>query len=59
VVEALAVAGVADLATPTLAPGETLADLADPAFDADALGARGCGHVRLAQLAVEHLMGAR
>ena len=56
---ALAVAGVADLATPTLAPGETLADLADPAFDADALGARGCGHVRLARLAVEHLMGAR
>ena len=59
VAEALAAAGVADLATPTLAPGETLADLADPAFDADALGARGCGHVRLAQLAVEHLMGAR
>ena len=56
---ALAAAGVADLATPTLAPGETLADLADPAFDADALGARGCGHVRLARLAVEHLMGAR
>jgi xylose isomerase len=59
VAEALAVAGVADLATPTLAPGETLADLADPTFDAEALGARGCGHVRLAQLAVEHLMGAR
>jgi xylose isomerase len=59
VAEALAVAGVADLATPTLAPGETLADLADPGFDADALGARGCGHVRLAQLALEHLMGAR
>ena len=59
VAEALAVAGVADLATPTLAPGETLADLADPTFDAEALGARGCGHVRLAQLAVEHLTGAR
>ena len=64
VADALAAAGVADLATPTLKPGETVADLlADPTaaedFDADAAGARACGHVRLAQLALEHVLGAR
>jgi xylose isomerase len=64
VVDALAVAGVADLATPTLRPGETVADLladrgAFEEFDADKAGERGYGFVRLAQLAVEHLMGAR
>jgi xylose isomerase len=61
VAEALATSGVADLATPTLSPGETLADLrdADGDYDADKAGERGYGHVRLAQLALEHLMGAR
>jgi xylose isomerase len=64
VVEAFAVAGVHELAKPTLNPGETLADLvADPtafeSYDADKAGERGYGHVRLGQLAVEHLMGAR
>jgi xylose isomerase len=61
VAEALATSGVADLATPTLAPGETLADLrdADAGYDPDKAGERGYGHVRLAQLALEHLMGAR
>jgi xylose isomerase len=61
VAEALAVAGVADLATPTLSPGETVADLraADADFDADKAGERGYGYVRLGQLALEHLMGAR
>jgi xylose isomerase len=64
VAEALATAGVADLATPTLAPGETLAELAaDRAafeeYDADKEGERGYGYARLSQLAVEHLMGAR
>ncbi len=62
--EALAAAGVPDLATPTLAPGETAADLlADPAafeaFDAEVAGARPHGATRLDQLALEHLLGAR
>ncbi|HZM79987.1 MAG TPA: xylose isomerase [Candidatus Limnocylindrales bacterium] len=64
VIEARAAAKVDDLATPTLAPGETTAQLladetAFEKYDADAVGARGCGFVRLNQLAVEHLMGAR
>ena len=51
VAEALAAAGVADLATPTLKPGETIADLvADRSafedFDADKAAERGCGFVR-------------
>ncbi len=64
VAEALAASGVADLATPTLRPGETVRDLladrgAFEEFDADKAGERGYGYVRLAQLAVEHLLGAR
>jgi xylose isomerase len=64
VAEALAAAGVADLGRPTLNPGEGVAELvADRSsfedFDPDKAGERGYGHVRLAQLAVEHLMGAR
>ncbi|AEV82153.1 xylose isomerase [Actinoplanes sp. SE50] len=62
--EALAASKVAELAAPTLNPGETYADLlADHSafedFDADAAGARGYGFVRLNQLAIEHLLGAR
>ncbi|GAA1288605.1 xylose isomerase [Pseudonocardia aurantiaca] len=64
VAEALAVSGVADLAKPTLNPNETVADLvADRSafedYDADKAGERGYGYVRLNQLAVEHLLGAR
>jgi xylose isomerase len=64
VAEALAASGVADLATPTLKPGESVADLlADRSafedFDADKTGERGYGFVRLAQLALEHVLGAR
>ncbi len=64
VASALATAGVAELATPTLAPGETVAELvADRSafedYDADKAGERGYGYVRLNQLAIEHLMGAR
>ena len=64
VAEAMAASGVAALAQPTLAPGEKLADLlADRSafedFDADKTGERGYGFVRLNQLAVEHLLGAR
>ncbi|MEY9933973.1 xylose isomerase [Catenulispora sp. GP43] len=64
VVEARAAARVDELATPTLADGETYADLlADRSafedFDAEEAAERGLGAVRLTQLAVEHLMGAR
>ncbi|MEH1015891.1 xylose isomerase [Micromonospora sp. CPCC 206060] len=64
VAEALAASKVAELATPTLADGESCADLladrsAFEEFDVDAVAARGFGFVRLNQLAVEHLLGAR
>jgi xylose isomerase len=62
--EALAYSGVSALTQPTLAAGESLdALLADRSafedFDPEAAGARGYGFVRLNQLAVEHLLGAR
>ncbi|ASW56391.1 xylose isomerase [Plantactinospora sp. KBS50] len=58
--QALAASKVAELGRSTLDDGETYADLlAAPEADADALGARGFGFVRLNQLAVEHLLGAR
>ena len=55
---------VPDLATPTLAPGESYADLlADRSafedFNPDIAGARGYGFAHLDQLAVEHVLGAR
>ncbi|MEV0326559.1 xylose isomerase [Micromonospora echinospora] len=64
VAAALAASRVAELAEPTLAPGETTADLlADRSafedLDVDAVAAKGFGFVRLNQLAVEHLLGAR
>jgi xylose isomerase len=64
VAEALAVSGVADLAKPTLNSGETVADLkadrgAYEDYDAVKAGERGYGFVRLNQLALEHLLGAR
>jgi xylose isomerase len=64
VASALAETGAAELAQATLAPGETYPDLlADRSayedFDAEAAGRRGYGFVRLNQLALEHLMGAR
>ncbi|MFJ6198616.1 xylose isomerase [Micromonospora sp. NPDC092111] len=64
VADALAASKVADLATPTLNPGESYADLladrsAYEEFDVDGTAARGFGFVRLNQLAVEHLLGAR
>jgi xylose isomerase len=62
--QALADAGVTSLSEPTLAPGETLSELradrkAFEDFDPDTVGARGYGFVRLNQLAVEHVLGAR
>ncbi|MEU1967587.1 xylose isomerase [Micromonospora sediminicola] len=64
VAEALAAARVAELATPTLNPGEGYAELladrtAFEEFDPEAAGAKGFGFVRLNQLAVEHVLGAR
>jgi xylose isomerase len=62
--EALALAGVPALREPTLAAGETVHDLlADRSafedYDPDSAGRRGYGFVRLNQLAVEHVLGAR
>jgi len=57
--EALAASRVAELATPTLAPGETLADLRAEAFDPDEAGRRGMAFEHLDQLALEHLYGIR
>lgn len=64
VAEAVAAAQVAELGQPTLNAGETFAELlADRSayedFDAEASGAQGYGVVRLNQLAVEHVLGAR
>jgi xylose isomerase len=61
---ALEESGVGTLGTPTLDPGEKLDDLlADRSafedFDADAAGERGYAFVRLNQLGLEHLLGAR
>ena len=60
--EAFAAAGVLELSEPTLAAGESLADLlADRSayedFDADAAGRREYGFVALNQLALAHLVG--
>ena len=62
--EAMAESQVAELAQPTLAAGESATDLlADRSafedFQADAVGEKGYGFVRLSQLALEHLLGAR
>lgn len=63
--QALADARVAELSTPTLAEGESIASFmsdesAYEAFDANAyFDGHGFGFVRLQQLATEHLMGAR
>ena len=63
--EAMAASGLFELGETTLAEGETVADLiasgpedfAD--IDVTALGEKGYGHVRLNQLAIEHLLNAR
>jgi xylose isomerase len=62
--EALAYSRVPELSVPTLAPGETPADLrADTSafeeFDPDKAAERGYGFAALSQLAFEHLTGAR
>ncbi len=62
--EALAAARVPELRRPTLAEGETFEDLlADRSafedFDAETVAQRGAGVVRLDQLMLEHVLGAR
>ena len=62
--EALAACGATDLASPTLADGESWKELrADTAafeeYDVEAAAARGYGVARLDQLMVEHLLGER
>lgn len=61
--EALQSARVQELSVPTLSPGEKWSDIIDSntiaGFDVDGAGEKGYGFVRLHQLAVEHLMGAR
>ncbi len=58
--EALAASRVGELATPTLAEGETWQDLqAAPEEDPETLGSRGMVFERLDQLALEHLYGVR
>jgi xylose isomerase len=59
VAEALAAARVAELSEPTLAEGESLADLRSASYDREALAERGLGFERLDQLAMEHLLGVR
>lgn len=58
--EALAAARVPELSEPTLAAGETWADLqAETGEDPEVLGARGMAFEHLDQLALEHLYGVR
>ncbi len=62
--EALAASRVAELAQPTLAPGEgykgLLADRSSyEDFDVEAVASQSYGFVRLSQLALEHAVGAR
>ena len=57
--EALAAARVDQLAVPTMAEGETAADLADLEVDVEGLAAKGMAFERLDQLALEHLYGVR
>jgi len=59
VVAALKAAGVPELATPTMAPDESLAALREESFDVEAAAERGCGYERLDQLAMDHLLGVR
>jgi xylose isomerase len=61
---ALEASGVATLRQPTLDDGESLSDLlanraAFEDFDTDAASEHGFGFVRLNQLGLEHLLGAR
>ena len=56
---ALAAARLDQLATPTIAAGESLADLRAESFDPEEAAARGMAFEHLDQLALEHLYGVR
>ena len=57
---AMQASGWGELAEPTIGPGETYRDLPTVAdVDADKLAERGYGYVKLDQLAIEHILGAR
>jgi xylose isomerase len=57
--DALRAARVDQLAVPTVAADETVADLRAGAFDPDEAGRRGMAFEHLDQLALEHLYGVR
>ena len=57
---AMQASGWGELAEPTIGPGETYRDLPAVAdVNADKLAERGYGYVKLDQLAIEHILGAR
>jgi xylose isomerase len=57
--DALRAARVDQLAVPTVAEGESIADLRAESFDPDEAGRRGMAFEHLDQLALEHLYGVR
>ena len=59
VTAALAAAEVATLGEPTVATGESLADLRAATYDVPGLATRSIGMEALDQLALEHLLGVR
>ena len=59
VTAALEAAGVNELETPTVAPGESLDDVRNATYDLDALRERSVAMEALDQLAMEHLLGVR
>jgi len=59
VADALAAARTGQLSVPTLAEGESLADLRAEELDIDAAALRGAHVEKLDQLALEHLFGTR
>jgi xylose isomerase len=59
VADALRASRVDQLRVPTLAPGESLADLRAEELDVAAAGRRGYDFERLDQLAMDHLLGVR
>ena len=59
VAEAMAAAGVPDLAQPTLRPGETIEDLRNEPFDPNERARKGAGYERLDQLVIDYILGVR
>ncbi|MEI7056990.1 xylose isomerase [Nocardioides sp. CCNWLW239] len=59
VTAALSASGLTDLATPTLAEGESLETLRKETYDIEAMATRGYGFEHLDQLAMDHLLGLR